>query len=189
MQPQAAAHVAATSPGDVLVAGMAELFIEVAPGNEVFRVADIALKAAGSAIGWGFQLQSPPVVATLALLMLAVALNLSGLFEVGTSLQGAGSGLAARGGMAGAFFTGVLSVVVAAPCTAPFMGPALGWALTQPAVAALVVFAALGVGFAAPSDEARPAAAAAQFLLQVRHERHRPAGEIEDAGQRRTQRV
>jgi thiol:disulfide interchange protein DsbD len=110
----------------------------------------IALKAAGSAIGWGFQLQSPPVVATLALLMLAVALNLSGLFEVGTSLQGAGSGLASRGGLAGAFFTGVLAVVVAAPCTAPFMGPAVGWALTQPAAAALSVFMALGLGFAAP---------------------------------------
>jgi thiol:disulfide interchange protein DsbD len=110
----------------------------------------IALKAAGSVIGWGFQLQSPPVVAVLALLILAVALNLSGLFELGTSLQGVGSGLAGRGGLAGAFFTGALAVVVAAPCTAPFMGPALGWALTQPPVAALVVFAALGAGFAAP---------------------------------------
>jgi thiol:disulfide interchange protein DsbD len=110
----------------------------------------IALKAAGSAVGWGFQLQSPPVVAVLSLLMLAVALNLSGLFEVGTSLQGAGSGLASRGGAIGSFFTGALAVVVAAPCTAPFMGPALGWALTQPAVAALVVFLALGIGFAAP---------------------------------------
>jgi thiol:disulfide interchange protein DsbD len=110
----------------------------------------IALKAAGSAIGWGFQLQSPPVVAVLALLMLAVALNLSGLFEVGTSLQGAGGGLVSRGGALGAFFTGTLAVVVAAPCTAPFMGPALGWALTQPAVAALTVFLALGIGFAAP---------------------------------------
>lgn len=110
----------------------------------------IALKAAGSAIGWGFQLQSPPVVAVLCLLMLAVALNLSGLFEMGTSLQGAGSGLAGRGGMLGAFFTGALAVVVAAPCTAPFMGPALGWALTQTPVAALTVFFALGVGFAAP---------------------------------------
>lgn len=110
----------------------------------------IALKAAGSAIGWGFQLQSPPVVAVLALLMLAVALNLSGLFEVGTSLQGAGSGLASRGGALGAFFTGALAVVVAAPCTAPFMGPALGWALTQTPAAALVVFLALGIGFAAP---------------------------------------
>ena len=97
----------------------------------------IALQAAGSAIGWGFQLQSPAVVAVLALLMLAVALNLSGLFEVGTSLQGVGRHLAARGGLAGAFFTGALAVVVAAPCTAPFMGPALGWALTQPPLAAL----------------------------------------------------
>jgi thiol:disulfide interchange protein DsbD len=110
----------------------------------------IALKAAGSAVGWGFQLQSPPVVAVLALLMLAVALDLSGVFEVGTSLQGAGSGLASRGGLAGSFFTGLLAVVVAAPCTAPFMGSALGWALTQPAAAALIVFAALGLGFAAP---------------------------------------
>jgi thiol:disulfide interchange protein DsbD len=110
----------------------------------------IALRAAGSAVGWGFQLQSPPVVAVLALLMLAVALDLSGVYEVGTSLQGAGTGLASRSGLVGAFFTGLLAVVVAAPCTAPFMGSALGWALTQPAVAALVVFAALGVGFAAP---------------------------------------
>jgi thiol:disulfide interchange protein DsbD len=110
----------------------------------------IALKAAGSAVGWGFQLQSPPVVAALALLILAIALNLSGVFEMGASLQGMGSGLTARNGLIGAFFTGALAVVVAAPCTAPFMGSALGWALTQPPAAALVVFAALGVGFAAP---------------------------------------
>jgi thiol:disulfide interchange protein DsbD len=110
----------------------------------------IALKAAGSAIGWGFQLQSPPVVAALSLLILAIALNLSGVFELGTSLQGVGSGLAQKQGLAGAFFTGALAVVVAAPCTAPFMGSALGWALTQPPAAALLVFAALGVGFAAP---------------------------------------
>ena len=110
----------------------------------------IALRAAGSAVGWGFQLQDPPVVAALALLMLLVALNLSGVFEVGTSLQGVGSGLATRGGLAGSFFTGVLAVAVAAPCTAPFMGPALGWALTQPPLAALVVFTALGIGFALP---------------------------------------
>lgn len=110
----------------------------------------IALRAAGSAVGWGFQLQDPPVVATLALLMLLVALNLSGVFEIGTSLQGVGSGLAIRGGLAGSFFTGVLAVVVAAPCTAPFMGPALGWALIQPPAAALAVFLALAVGFALP---------------------------------------
>jgi len=110
----------------------------------------IALRAAGSAVGWGFQLQDPPVVAALALLMLLVALNLSGVFEMGTSLQGVGSGLATRGGLAGSFFTGALAVVVAAPCTAPFMGPALGWALTQPPAAALVVFLALAIGFALP---------------------------------------
>ncbi len=110
----------------------------------------IALRAAGAGLGWGFQLQDPAVVALLALLMLAIGLNLSGVFEIGSPLQGVGSGLAARGGMAGAFFTGVLAVVVAAPCTAPFMGSALGWALTQPPVAALSVFAALGIGFAAP---------------------------------------
>jgi thiol:disulfide interchange protein len=110
----------------------------------------IAVRAGGAAVGWGFQLQSPPVVAGLSLLMLAVALNLSGVFEVGASLQGVGSGLASKGGMAGAFFTGALAVIVAAPCTAPFMAPALGWALTQSAPAAIAVFLALGLGFAAP---------------------------------------
>jgi thiol:disulfide interchange protein DsbD len=101
-------------------------------------------------VGWGFQLQSPPVVAVLALLMLAVALNLSGLFEIGASLQGVGQDFASKGGLVGAFFTGALAVVVAAPCTAPFMAPALGWALTQDPVSALAVFAGLGLGFAAP---------------------------------------
>ena len=110
----------------------------------------IGLKAAGQAIGWGFQLQSPPVVAVLCLLMLAVALDLSGVFEVGTSLQGVGAGAAARGGLMGDLFTGALAVVVAAPCTAPFMGASIGWALTQPAFAALIVFLALGLGFALP---------------------------------------
>src|SRR5690606_22694889 len=97
----------------------------------------IAARAAGAAIGWGFHLQSPPVTAALAMLMLLVALNLSGVFEVGTSVQGAGSSLTQRGGLTGSFFTGALAVVVAAPCTAPFMGPALAYALGQPAPAAL----------------------------------------------------
>jgi thiol:disulfide interchange protein DsbD len=110
----------------------------------------IALKAGGSAIGWGFQLQSPPVVAALCLLMLAVALNLSGVFEAGQALQGAGGAFADRRGTAGAFLTGALAVVVAAPCTAPFMAPAIGWALVQGPAPALAVFAALGFGFAAP---------------------------------------
>jgi thiol:disulfide interchange protein DsbD len=110
----------------------------------------IAARAGGEAIGWGFQLQSPLIVALLALIFLAAALNLSGLYEVGTSLQGLGSGLAGRGGVMGSVFTGALAVVVAAPCTAPFMGPALGYALTQPTLVALAVFVALGLGFAAP---------------------------------------
>ena len=109
-----------------------------------------AARAAGSAAGWGFQLQSPLVVALLALVMLAAALNLSGLFEIGTSAQGLGSGVASRGDLIGSAFTGVLAVVVAAPCTAPFMGPALGFALTQPPALGLAVFLALGLGFAAP---------------------------------------
>jgi len=110
----------------------------------------LAARGAGSAIGWGFQLQSPIVVAGLSLVMLAAALNLSGLFEIGASAQGWGARLAARGGLIGSAATGVLAVVVAAPCTAPFMGPALGFALTQPAPVALTVFVALGLGFAAP---------------------------------------
>jgi thiol:disulfide interchange protein DsbD len=110
----------------------------------------IAARAAGEAVGWGFQLQSPWLTAILALLMLAVALNLSGVFEVGSSVQGVGSGLSARSGVAGAFFTGALAVVVAAPCTAPFMAGAIGFALTQNAAVALLIFLALGLGLAAP---------------------------------------
>jgi thiol:disulfide interchange protein DsbD len=90
------------------------------------------------------------VVGALALVMLLVALNMSGVFEATLPGQGAGGALAAKGGLAGAFFTGMLAVVVAAPCTAPFMATALGFALTQSAPQALLVFASLGLGFAAP---------------------------------------
>jgi len=111
----------------------------------------LAVRAGGQAIGWGFQLQSPAVVAVLALLMLAVALNLSGLFEIGVRLQNLGSGPLSRlHGGAGAFLTGVLAVVVAAPCTAPFMASALGAALLLPAPAAVLVFLMLGLGLALP---------------------------------------
>ena len=111
----------------------------------------LALRAGGQALGWGFQLQSPGVVAALALLMLAVALNLSGVFHVGGGLQGAGHGPLARlPGAAGAFFTGILAVVVAAPCTAPFMAFALGAALLMPWPMALTVFLMLGLGLALP---------------------------------------
>jgi thiol:disulfide interchange protein DsbD len=110
----------------------------------------LAVRAGGAAVGWGFQLQSPLVIAGLALLMLLVALNMSGVFEIGTSVQGVGAGASSKGGVTGAFFTGALAVVVAAPCTAPFMAGALGYALTQPPVVALGVFLALALGFAAP---------------------------------------
>jgi len=110
----------------------------------------IAVRAGGAAVGWGFQLQSPVVVASLALVMLLVALNMSGVFEFGTSVQGVGGSISARGGVTGAFFTGALAVVVAAPCTAPFMAGALGFALVQPPLISLSVFLALALGFAAP---------------------------------------
>jgi len=109
----------------------------------------IAVRAGGEAAGWGFHLQSPAVIAALALLMLLVALNLSGVFEVGRSAQGLGAATP-RQGLAGAFFTGVLAVAVAAPCTAPFMAGAIGWAMTRPPVVTLTVFLALGLGLAAP---------------------------------------
>jgi thiol:disulfide interchange protein/DsbC/DsbD-like thiol-disulfide interchange protein len=111
----------------------------------------LALRAAGEAVGWGFQLQSPPVMAGLALLMLAVALNLSGVFHIGAGLQGAGSGPLARlpGGL-GAFFTGALAVILAAPCTAPFMAFAMGAAMVMPWPMALLVFLGLGLGLALP---------------------------------------
>ncbi len=111
----------------------------------------LAIRAGGQAAGWGFQLQSPAMVMALSLLMLAVALNLSGVFHMGAGLQGAAAGPLSRlPGWFGAFFTGVLAVVVAAPCTAPFMASALGAALIMPWPMALTVFAMLGLGFALP---------------------------------------
>ena len=110
----------------------------------------ITLQRAGNAIGWGFQLQSPGFVIGLAYLFVAMGLALSGVIQLGGSLMNVGSGLAAREGHTGSFFTGVLAVVVASPCTAPFMGTALGFAITQPPAIGLTVFAALGAGMAAP---------------------------------------
>ncbi|MBI1263448.1 MAG: thiol:disulfide interchange protein [Alphaproteobacteria bacterium] len=109
----------------------------------------LAVRAAGGDAAWGMQLQSPGVVAGLALLMFLIGLNFLGVFEVGTSLQSVGSGVR-DSGRRGAFFTGVLAVFVAAPCIAPFMAGALAYALTQPAHVALTVFAFLGLGLALP---------------------------------------
>ncbi|WP_246606751.1 protein-disulfide reductase DsbD family protein [Novilysobacter antarcticus] len=110
----------------------------------------LGLRQAGLALGWGFQLQQPLVVALLALLMLALGLSMSGVWQLAGRWTGAGHGLTTRSGPAGDFFTGVLAVVVATPCTAPFMGAALAWAFTAPAATALAVFLALGLGLALP---------------------------------------
>ena len=111
----------------------------------------LVLRSAGSEAGWGFQFQSPGFVAAIAWLLFAVGLNLMGLFEVGAGLAGAGQGLASRGGALGDVMTGVLAVLVATPCTAPFMGAAIAAALAGPKLAGIAIFAALGLGLAAPS--------------------------------------
>ncbi|HEX4118884.1 MAG TPA: protein-disulfide reductase DsbD domain-containing protein [Rhizomicrobium sp.] len=114
----------------------------------VFGLVIVLLRQGGAVVGWGFQLQEPIAVAGFALLIFAVGLNLSGVFEVGSVTVG--DSLAQRSGATGAFFTGVLAVAVAAPCTAPFMAAALGFALTQSVASAMLIFFALGVGFALP---------------------------------------
>ena len=116
-----------------------------------FGVVLLVLRAGGSGVAWGFQLQSAPVVGLTALLLFAVGLNLLGAFEIGTGgLAGAGQGLVARGGAAGDVLAGGLAVLVATPCTAPFMGAALAGALAGPPATALAVFASLGLGLASP---------------------------------------
>jgi thiol:disulfide interchange protein DsbD len=110
----------------------------------------LLLRGAGMALGWGFQFTSPVFVLAIAWLMLAVGLNLSGVFALGGPI-GAGGHIAARGGFLGSFATGALAVLVASPCTAPFMAAAIGAALVMPAPATLAVFAALGLGLAAPT--------------------------------------
>ena len=110
----------------------------------------LALRAGGEEIGWGFQLQSPLFVTLLMYLLLAVGLNLSGVFEVGGGLAGVGDALTRGEGYRASFFSGVLTTLVATPCTAPFMAAAVGEALTQSPVVALSIFAALGLGVALP---------------------------------------
>lgn len=115
----------------------------------------LLLRATGQALGWGFQLQNPWLIASLAILFVAIGLNLTGVFQVATRLMGLGHGLAndpeqKQTNGSGSFATGVLAVLVASPCTAPFMGVALGYAITQTTTLALAVFAVLGLGFAAP---------------------------------------
>ncbi|HGM5488943.1 TPA: protein-disulfide reductase DsbD family protein [Serratia fonticola] len=110
----------------------------------------LAVRAGGAAVGWGFQLQSPLVIALLALVILGAALNLFGVFEVGLSLQRAGAISVGRGAFVRSALTGALAIIVATPCSAPFMASAIGYALVQPAAVALAIFFVLALGFAAP---------------------------------------
>jgi len=110
----------------------------------------LGLRAAGSTLGWGFQFQSPIFLALMACLLFFMGLSLAGQFELGLTLTSAGGSLAQKQGLTGSFFTGVLAVVVATPCTAPFMGAAVGYALAQSAVVTFAIFTALALGLAAP---------------------------------------
>jgi thiol:disulfide interchange protein DsbD len=110
----------------------------------------LGLRAAGATLGWGFQFQSPVFLSLMAGLLFFLGLSLAGQFEIGLTLTSAGGSLAAKQGYTGSFFTGVLAVVVATPCTAPFMGAAIGYALAQSAAVTFVVFTALALGLAAP---------------------------------------
>ncbi len=110
----------------------------------------LGLRAAGEQLGWGFQLQSPAVVAALALLFTLIGLNLAGLFEFGNFLPDRVANLQAKNPSIDAFLSGVLATAIASPCTAPFMGASLGYALGLPAAQALAVFGAIGLGMALP---------------------------------------
>jgi thiol:disulfide interchange protein DsbD len=124
----------------------------------------LAARAGGEQLGWGFQLQSPATVAALAALFTLIGLNLSGVFEFGSLLPSGIASLRARDPTLDSFLTGVLAAAVASPCTAPFMGAALGAALTWPAAQGLAVFAALGLGVAAPYLLASAVPAVARWL-------------------------
>ncbi len=124
----------------------------------------LGLRAGGEQLGWGFQLQSPAVVAALALLFTVLGLNLAGLFEFGSFLPSRVASLQARSPALNAFLSGVLAVAVASPCTAPFMGASLGLAIGLPALQALPVFAAMGLGMALPYLLASLSPAVARLL-------------------------
>jgi len=129
--------------GMVYTAGIVISFVAIAALLLVFR-------EAGEAVGWGFQLQSPVFVSLLAYLLFAAGLSFSGLLEVGARWMNIGQSATTGTSLRASFMTGVLATVVASPCSAPFMGTALGFALTQTPVISLLVFAVLGVGMALP---------------------------------------
>lgn len=147
-----ATSVAGLSGGALREVRLSSLFYTLGVLAAFIAVAALlmAVRASGAAVGWGFQFQSPVFVTAMAWLMLAIGLNLSGVYEVGMSVAGAGQHLTREEGHAGSFFTGLLAVVVATPCTAPFMGAAIGTALAAPAAVALTLFLAMGLGLALP---------------------------------------
>ena len=125
------------------VGGVMSTFLSIA-------TALIIIRSSGSMIGWGYQLQSPVVVGILTLIMLGIGLILLTNINFAAGLTTLGSSVQSRNDYSGSFFTGVLAVVVASPCTAPFMWAAIGYALLQPSFATLPIFLALGLGFAGP---------------------------------------
>jgi thiol:disulfide interchange protein DsbD len=127
----------------VYTAGVVSSFVLIA-------IAMLSLRAAGESIGWGFQLQSPLFVIFLIYLFFVMGLGLSGYLEIGSSLMSVGQNSQGEEGLRSSFMTGVLATTVASPCTAPFMGPALGFAVSQSATIAVLVFAFLGLGMALP---------------------------------------
>jgi thiol:disulfide interchange protein len=129
--------------GLVYTAGVVSSFVAIA-------IAMLSLRAAGESIGWGFQLQSPLFVIFLIYLFFVMGLGLSGYLEIGSSLMSVGQSSQGEEGLRSSFMTGVLATTVASPCTAPFMGPALGFAISQSASIAVLVFAFLGLGMALP---------------------------------------
>ena len=133
----------AKAEGLAYLAGVVLSFVAVA-------LVMIGLRAAGNEIGWGFQLQNPWFIAALVYLFFLLGLSLSGYIQLGSGFMGLGQNLSEKGGPLGSFLTGVLAVIVASPCTAPFMGSALGFATTQPTVIALLIFVFLGAGMALP---------------------------------------
>ena len=124
----------------------------------------LGLRSAGEQLGWGFQLQSPAVVAALAVLFTVMGLNLAGLFHFGQMLPSRMLVLESKNPAANAFLSGVLAVAIASPCTAPFMGASLGLALGLPATQALLIFAAIGMGMALPYLAASMSPAVARLL-------------------------
>ncbi|MBT3850980.1 MAG: cytochrome C biogenesis protein [Gammaproteobacteria bacterium] len=136
-------HVKIRNHALSFVGGVMSTFISIA-------TALIIIRSTGSMIGWGYQLQSPVVVGILTLIMLGIGLVLLTNINFAAGLTTLGSGVQSRNNYSGSFFTGVLAVVVASPCTAPFMGAAIGYALLQPSFATLPIFLALGFGFAGP---------------------------------------